>query len=513
MEPVNREEQLFWEIIFFYVANKNYTITYKSEDEREVLLEKTLDRSGNVLRIVRRDFAWANELCTDMESVFTKLTSMKKRNKKNLTCKSIYLCKQKPYGDYENCLSMIGDGKRKTEVNGLLISENDYIERSPSVDDLLKEKSNGHPPFLAENIEDITSYKNKIYEIQVKRDTERMKPFTFGKPLFTYLLLVINVIMFALLEFAGGSTNTETLIAFGAKYNPYILNGEWWRFITPIFLHIGFFHLLMNSIALFYLGTFVERMYGTVRFIFIYLYAGILGASASFVFNTEVSAGASGAIFGCFGAILYFGLQHRELFLKTIGKDIMFILGLNLILGFSVPMIDNSAHLGGLLGGFLAAFTVQLPRQQKSIKQLFTLTFLFAISVLFIMYGVSNHLKNPDPMFLAQQAQDYIANEEYEKAYNLLQKEIDSETETALLYFYLSYTEIQLGDYNAATVNLERTIQLDPDFHEAHYNLALVYAELNQLDKARQSIRAAVKLKPNENSYKQLLKKLTNQSE
>lgn len=161
--------------------------------------------------------------------------------------------------------------------------------------------------------------------------------------------------MYIWLEYAGGSTNTLNLIQWGAKYNPLIIEGEWWRLFSAMFLHIGFFHLMMNGLALYFLGTLVERIFGSIRFFFIYMIAGLIGSLASFAFMGAVSAGASGAIFGCFGALLYFGLIHRELFFRTMGQNVIVILVINLVFGFVVQGIDMGAHLGGLAGGFLAA--------------------------------------------------------------------------------------------------------------------------------------------------------------
>src|SRR5690606_2824550 len=133
------------------------------------------------------------------------------------------------------------------------------------------------------------------------------------------------------------------------KFNPLILEGEWWRFITPIFIHIGFLHLMMNTLALFYISGIVERIFGSIRFFIIYILAGISGTVASFIFNTHISAGASGAIFGCFGALLYFGYRHPNLFFRTMGVNVFFILGLNLAFGFTVSGVDNAGHIGGLI--------------------------------------------------------------------------------------------------------------------------------------------------------------------
>src|SRR5690606_25315449 len=193
------------------------------------------------------------------------------------------------------------------------------------------------------------------------REREERELFEHGKPFFTYLFIAVQVLMFLIVEINGGSTNVETLIQYGAKFNPLILAGEWWRFFTPIFLHIGLLHLLMNTLALYYLGTAVERIFGRVRFLWIYLFSGFAGSVASFVFTNNLSAGASGAIFGCFGALLYMGVINTKLFFRTIGMNVIVVIIINLIFGFTVPGIDNAGHIGGLIGGFLATGIVHYP--------------------------------------------------------------------------------------------------------------------------------------------------------
>lgn len=92
----------------------------------------------------------------------------------------------------------------------------------------------------------------------------------------TYILLAVNILLFMFVESQGSTTSVSTLIEFGAKYNPAIMEGEWWRIGSSMFLHIGLLHLLMNMLALYYIGIAVERIYGTWRFSVIYLLAGIL---------------------------------------------------------------------------------------------------------------------------------------------------------------------------------------------------------------------------------------------
>ncbi len=179
-----------------------------------------------------------------------------------------------------------------------------------------------------------------------------------SKPLVTYVLLAIIGIVWLLMEFvAGGSTNTEVLVQFGANAGWQILaNGQIWRLFTSMFLHIGLLHLAFNGYALFIFGLEMERLYGPDRFLVIYILSGLFGSLFSFAARGPyvLSAGASGAIFGIIGMNLAYFYTHRENF-GQFGRQRMvstlMIIGVNLVFGFTMPGIDNLAHLGGLLAG------------------------------------------------------------------------------------------------------------------------------------------------------------------
>jgi membrane associated rhomboid family serine protease len=150
---------------------------------------------------------------------------------------------------------------------------------------------------------------------------------------------------------------TTVLVAYGAKDNTLILQGQYWRFITPIFLHVNVLHIGLNMLNLVVLGVFLERLFGHLRFLLIYLITGIIAVVASFYFAPqEISVGASGAIFGLVGAYSVFVLVHRQAFPRG-GIPALFwllvIIALNLSIGFFVSNVDNYAHLGGLLSGCL----------------------------------------------------------------------------------------------------------------------------------------------------------------
>jgi len=150
---------------------------------------------------------------------------------------------------------------------------------------------------------------------------------------------------------------SSVLIAFGAKDNDLILQGQYWRFVTPIFLHANLLHLGLNMLNLAVLGVFLERLVGHIRFLLIYVTTGIVSIIASFYFMPqEISVGASGAIFGLVGAYSVFVLMHRRAFRKGGIPALLWLIIViagNLSIGFFVPNVDNYAHLGGLLSGCL----------------------------------------------------------------------------------------------------------------------------------------------------------------
>jgi len=161
--------------------------------------------------------------------------------------------------------------------------------------------------------------------------------------------------IFGLMTVSGGSESARVLVLFGAKVNGLIARGEVWRLVTPIFLHIGILHLLVNTYALYQLGPLAELLSGHGRFGLLYLLTGISGNFLSFVFTPGLSAGASGAIFGIIGALLSFLMRHRARLTpggRSLFVQLALVAAFNFAYGLSVPGIDNWAHLGGFLGGF-----------------------------------------------------------------------------------------------------------------------------------------------------------------
>lgn len=190
------------------------------------------------------------------------------------------------------------------------------------------------------------------------RHTEKKGVMT-EKAIITYILIAVNVLVYALTAYLSGNivdSDTNVLIFLGAKVNELISSGEYYRLVSCMFLHGGAMHVALNMYSLYALGPFVERVYGKVRYTIIYFFAGIISSLFSYMFSSDISVGASGAIFGLLGAALVFAIKMKDRVRKDFIMNILSVIGINLIIGFSIPNVDNFGHLGGLVGGILSSF-------------------------------------------------------------------------------------------------------------------------------------------------------------
>lgn len=176
------------------------------------------------------------------------------------------------------------------------------------------------------------------------------------RPRWTWILLAVIGIVYIVEEISGGSQNSSVLIRLGANYAPLVSAGEYWRLFTANFLHIGIIHIGFNAYALYILGQETEALYGSPRFITIFLLTCVSGAIASYAFTYGLSAGASTGVVGLIGTEIAFFVRNRKVF-GALGSrrlnNLLFIGLINIIYGLSNPGIDNFGHLGGLIGGLL----------------------------------------------------------------------------------------------------------------------------------------------------------------
>jgi rhomboid protease GluP len=178
-----------------------------------------------------------------------------------------------------------------------------------------------------------------------------------SRPLVTYTILVFTIIVYILQEASGFIVGQDLPALFGIKFNQLIIEGEYWRLVTPMFLHGSLMHIAFNMYALHIFGPGLEQRFGRFRFVALYFLAGFSGNIFSFIFSDSPSLGSSTAIFGLIGAQAVFLYRNKDLF-AGVGQralsQIVMIAAINLFIGLS-PGIDNWGHIGGLIGG--ASFT------------------------------------------------------------------------------------------------------------------------------------------------------------
>ena len=187
--------------------------------------------------------------------------------------------------------------------------------------------------------------------------------------MLTNILIAINLLVFLISAWISKNIfniDIYTLIIIGAKVNSLIDKGQVWRLITCAFLHGGLIHIFFNMYALKILGPEIEYVYGKIKYLVIYLLSAIAASIFSYIFGPQsVSVGASGAIFGLFGAMLIFGIKHRKQMGKAYMMNILQVIFVNVIIGISSSNIDNAAHFGGLIVGALIALLLGERRPLK----------------------------------------------------------------------------------------------------------------------------------------------------
>lgn len=349
---------LVMKLIHYFIVSENYTPIIIKGISDEIWLENK-NKEYSIIRIVTKNII--NKEQFDYDILKTKHIVKQLKRKLidfSMNVLSIYLDKN----FYTNKI----DNFDEKYISILIKDEGDFINNQ-YINKAYKQVIDKFT-YKEEGFELISKLTKEIEEKNIKEGQEREKYMRNNKPIITYILIFINIVMFVLMYMLGnGSENTNTLIDFGANYILLTKAGEYYRLITSGFLHIGVIHLLLNMYSLYIVGTQVEYFYGKVKYIIIYLFSLIMGSLFTVALSSvnTVSAGASGAIFGLLGSILYFGIKYRGYIGNSLVNQIVPVVVLNLIIGFTTPGIGNAAHIGGLIGGYLISMAVGIGIDKK----------------------------------------------------------------------------------------------------------------------------------------------------
>jgi rhomboid protease GluP len=197
--------------------------------------------------------------------------------------------------------------------------------------------------------------------------TESLKQYIRYYPI-TAVLIGINLVIMLLMEWYGSSKDNLTLIQFGAIFDLPGLQPEWWRYVTAMFVHIGFAHLLFNSFALYIFAPALEIMLGKWRYLVLYVVSGIAGNVISKWLHQDhfIGAGASGAIYGIYAAYLFLAVFRKDIIDNQTKQSIIAILAVGVLYSIIVPNVDLYAHLGGFIGGIICMALIVLSIKRRA---------------------------------------------------------------------------------------------------------------------------------------------------
>lgn len=360
---ISKEDTLVMKLIHYFVTNEDYRPIVVHGVQNEIWLEN-LDNDIPLIRINSNYIHNEEQLMSDLRKVEVIRKTIKKKTY-SFRSKVLNLLMntrdEVTLTEEENVLSIKVKNITELKKNKFI---NDYF---PNFKEKVVSKNNG--------IVDVLEMTEELNKKTIKEDNELAKIFLKkDQPIVTYFIILLNIIVFML-----SLLDYNMIINYFANYYINVKNGEIYRLLTACFVHANFLHIFFNMYALYYIGPMVEKYYGKLKYLLIYLGSGIMGSLFSVVLSNNVSIGASGAIFGLFGSMLYFGYKYRATLDGFVRSGIIPVLFINLILGFIVPNIDVYGHIGGLIGGLLLSYILGVYRKGKKKN---TLNGLIIITIL-----------------------------------------------------------------------------------------------------------------------------------
>jgi rhomboid protease GluP len=340
---------------------------------------------------------------------------------------------------------------------------------------------------------------------------------------FTIVLLIANIFVFTLIWQSSGlplsltaPIPSEVLLPFGAKLNSYIhTQHQWWRFVAPMFLHINLLHLIVNMYSLWIVGPYVEKLYGSAKFVVFWVLTGVAGVVGSyltvrpglagnpitgFIFKAydTPSAGASGALFGLVGVLFVFGIKFRrelpEGFKRAFGTGLLPMIVLNLFIGYVLRgFIDNAAHLGGLLSGALLALVVDYsrPGERPGVAVTWRVLQIAAIVLVAVSFlKTAQHFRDPWPPELLAQVEQPA--EPQNPAYLNYAKAMNDAQEALVV----ALKDKNPSNIDTAIKNLDAAPSLDPKADELKQRLRALLLRAKEPQPTAATSPAAEKSKP-----------------
>lgn len=381
---LNNKDLFIMNLVHYFVTEKDYNPIILHGVDDEIWLEN-LDSDYRIVRIVCH-YIHNNEQLKYDKFKLSQIIKKLKRKTLSLSLNTFTI-----YTDLGDNVDLVNDKNNESVYikNEKAIKNDTLIEVFPDIVEKTKYDEKGIDLFVK-----ITEDMNKN---NIQKSTKLGKLFQTKRPVITYTIMALCILAFAMMcVFSGdpssillgsGDTTAKILLMFGANLKLLVVEGhQYYRLLTAAFLHIGLIHLIVNMYSLYIIGPQVENFFGRWKYLIIYLVSAISGSLLSLAFNDNtIIAGASGAIFGLLGALLYFGYYYRVYFSNAILRQIIPVLIVNLVIGLFVSGIDLAGHIGGLIGGLLTTMALGVPEKKKSSEKI-NGVILLIIYLVFIIY-------------------------------------------------------------------------------------------------------------------------------
>ena len=380
---LNKNDEMVMSLVHYFITEENYTPIVVRGVKDEIWLEN-LDGPYRIIRIN------SNYIHNDEQYKFDLFK----------TKKVVSQIKRKTLSFNMNTLNIflnLGDNVHMNEEEG---EKNISSIRFTDIDEILKDKNivKVFPNIknkLIKDKEGIDLIVNVTNDINAKTKEDNKiftKIFEPKKMVITSILMAICIVVFMIMYISDLMNIPNYILYYGANERILVQLGQVWRLVTSIFLHAGIVHLFVNMYSLYIIGRQLESFLGKTKYLVVFLGSGFLGSLLSIVIHSGPSVGASGAIFGLLGSLLYFGYHYRLYLGSVLKTQIIPVIILNLLIGFMLPNIDNFAHIGGLVGGYILTMALGVPGKSKKSDRI-NGSIVFILLVAFLCYMLFGYLR------------------------------------------------------------------------------------------------------------------------
>lgn len=371
---IDKKDDVILKILHYFITEEDYKPIIINGLENEIWLEN-MQSDLKLIRINTNYIHNEEQLKTDMYKAQSIMRSIKRST----------------FSFRMNMLNLLLDTGESVKVmdtkniETIKVDEIGDFKKNKVVKEFFPKVSDAE---LTDQVDPIEFFKltEDMNQKTIKNEKKLAKIFSQKKPVITYALIVLNIMVYLFMTLYD--VDGTYFYALANNYE-FVQNGQIYRLLTSMFLHSDIIHIACNMYALYILGPQVERYYGKTKFLLIYLLSGLLGSifSCAFMSADTISIGASGAIFGLLGSIAYFTYYYRATLQGLLRSQVVPVILLNLAIGFMVPGIDISGHIGGLIGGVLVSMGIGIGDKGRKADQINGII-VFILMTLAMLYMV-----------------------------------------------------------------------------------------------------------------------------